>query len=96
MPDINLHSETIRYNNFFLWTLSEYIGVGFISGESGALSPERFFGDGFLPCGYGSYRYDGFAVGLGYREEGGDKFEQLFNVSLKRMKQASGFVKSPV
>jgi signal transduction histidine kinase len=73
---------------FLLWTLSEYLAVAMVLDPDQQGSLENSFGGQGRP-GEDARRFDGFAVGLSHAPEEGESLARLFNISLKRMAQAS-------
>lgn len=89
VPEINLGEEEVKDEGFLMWALSEYIAIGVMIGEENSHSPQELFEKNGRPNGKDAYRYDGFAVGFARLPQDGTRLEQLFNISLKRMKQAA-------
>lgn len=88
-PEINLEEDDVRDEGFLLWTLSEYIAVAVLIGEENSSSPQVLFEKNGRPNGKNAFRFDGFSIGCATLLQDGERLEQLFNISVKRMKQAS-------
>lgn len=92
VPLVNAGAKEMKDEGVFLWALSEYMAVGLIAGEDLLSNPDRLFEEGCMQSSSDSFSCDGYSVGLAHMVRDGDHLEQLFNVSLKRMKQAANFV----
>lgn len=87
-PVINLGEKDLREEGFLLWTLSEYIAIGLLIGEETRRPLGDLLGEEGRPCGKDAYRFDGYSIGRSVLQEDGERLEQLFNISMRRMKQA--------
>jgi signal transduction histidine kinase len=93
-PDSNVSDEDMCDDGFLLWPLSEYIAVALIIGDASNASPADLFESNGKENGEHAYRFDGYSVGMASLIHDGERLEQLFNISLKRMKQVVDLIRS--
>jgi signal transduction histidine kinase len=86
VPEVNLGEDEVRDDGFLIWTLSEYLSVALIIGEKNSIAPQELFEKNGIAKSKEAYRFDGYSVGFAKLMQDGDRLEQLFNISLKRMK----------